>query len=55
MRKEPAVMFAVVAAILCLVVLLVLDRDLSGDAQAALVGGIVLLAGVLTRQNVTPV
>jgi hypothetical protein len=52
---EPAAIGGVVAAILNLIVLLVLDQELSIEEQAAIVGAVTLVAGLFIRSRVTPV
>lgn len=54
MKTEPAVIGAAAAAILNVVVLLVLKRELSLEEQAAIVTLVTVLAGFFVRSQVSP-
>lgn len=55
MRAEPAAVGAVIAAILNVIALILLDKELSDDEQAAIVAAVTLVAGVFVRSKVSPV
>lgn len=53
--KEPAAVAAALAAIVNVVVLIVLKRDLTIEEQAGIVTVVTALAGLWTRSRVSPV
>lgn len=55
MRAEPAAIGAAVAAIVNIIVLLVLKKELSLEEQAAIVGVVTLVAGLFVRSQVSPI
>lgn len=54
MKAEPAAIGAAVAAIVNVVVLLVLKKELSIEEQTAIVTVVTLVAGLFIRSQVTP-
>jgi hypothetical protein len=54
MKTEPAAIGAAVAAIINVVVLLVLKKELSIEEQTAIVTVVTLVAGLFIRSQVTP-
>lgn len=54
MKTEPAAIGAVSAAVVNLVVLLVLKKELSLEEQAAIVSVVTVIAGLFIRSQVTP-
>lgn len=52
---EPAAIGTAIAAAVNMIVLLLLNHDLSNDVQSAIVAVVTLLAGVWVRSRVTPV
>ena len=55
MKAEPAMVGGIVAAAINLIVLLLLNHELSNDVQTAIVALVTLLAGLFVRSRVTPV
>ena len=55
MKTEPAAIGAALAAIINVVVLLVLKKELSLEEQSAIVAVVTIIAGLFVRANVTPV
>jgi hypothetical protein len=55
MKAEPAAIGGIVAAAINLIVLLLLNHELSNDVQTAIVGVVTLVAGLFIRSRVSPV
>lgn len=55
MRAEPAVLAAAFAAVINVIALLVLDRELNQEETAAVVTVVTVAAGFFIRSKVTPV
>ena len=55
MKAEPAVLAAAFAAVLNVIALLVLDRELDQEETAAVIAVVTILAGFFIRSKVTPV
>lgn len=55
MKAEPAVIGAVVAAVINAVVLIVFKQELDTEEKAAIVTVVTLIAGLFVRSQVSPV